>query len=391
MNKHGWTYMKLGEIAIVAAGQGAPQGDSNYCNSGTPFIKAGNLEELVKGNSEFSIQQVTEEVAQRHRLKLFEAGSILFAKSGMSCMKGWVYELKNNCYVVSHLAVVSPKGINPTFLLYYLQVNKPNSLVKDAAYPSISLKDIENMCVPVPSTDKQEAIVAELDEINEAIEAMRQQIVDLNNLAQSTFYSMFGDPVTNEKGWEIKKLGSLADFKNGLNFGKSESYETIRFLGVSDFQNNYYISSEDLSDVPIDHKVPQEFLLNTNDIVFVRSNGSKKLIGRSVMIQTNEPTTFSGFCIRCRLFDNNILPLFLLFVAKNNSIVEYLTNSGRGCNISNINQKILTSTPIILPPLALQQQFAARVEAIEAAKAELNAQIAEMQTLLASRMDYYFD
>lgn len=392
MNKHDWTYKKLGDVASVAAGQGAPQGDSNYSEIGTPFVKAGNLEELVKGESIYSIQKVNEEVASRHRLKRYEAGSVLFAKSGMSCMKGWVYTIPIDCYIVSHLAIVTAgKSINPHFLNFYFQFNRPNTLVKDSAYPSISLKDIENMPIPVPSKNEQEWIVKELDEINEAIAALQQQVADLDTLAQSTFYDMFGDPVTNDKGWDIKHLGSLAEFKNGLNFDKSSSNKTIRFLGVADFQNNYYLDTNSLSFITVDQDVSQEYLLKTDDIVFVRSNGSKKLIGRSVLISAQQPATYSGFCIRCRLYDNNILPVFLLFISKNKNMIEFLTNSGRGCNISNINQKVLSITPIIFPPLPLQLKFKAKVEAIESAKAEINTQIADMQALLASRMDYYFD
>ena len=83
-------YKKLRDIAVVSAGQGAPQGENNYTNIGIPFIKAGNLIELLSGKQERDVQKVNEEVACNHRLKLYPAGTILFAKSGMSCMKGYV-------------------------------------------------------------------------------------------------------------------------------------------------------------------------------------------------------------------------------------------------------------------------------------------------------------
>ena len=68
-----------------------------------------------------------------------------------------------------------------------------------------------------------------------------------------------------------------------------------------------------------------------------------------------------------------------------------LTSSGRGCNIANINQKTLNAFPIILPPLELQRKFAAKVEAIEARKGEIEKSLRELQTLLDSRMDYWFN
>ena len=78
----------LKDIATISAGQGAPQGDSNYCEDGTPFVKAGNLAELIEGRPIDTIQKVSESVAKKHRLKLFPKGTVLFAKSGMSCLKG---------------------------------------------------------------------------------------------------------------------------------------------------------------------------------------------------------------------------------------------------------------------------------------------------------------
>ena len=99
----------LRDIAEIGAGQGAPQGDSNYCDYGIPFVKAGNLQDLTIGGSIDNIQKVSDEVAKKHRLKLFPKGTVLFAKSGMSCLKGYVYVLPKDAYVVSHLACITPK------------------------------------------------------------------------------------------------------------------------------------------------------------------------------------------------------------------------------------------------------------------------------------------
>ena len=391
--REGWTYKKLGEVADISAGQGAPQGENNYCSDGIPFIKAGNLESLINGMPEQTMQKVSDLVAKSHRLKLYKSGSVLFAKSGMSCMKGWVYTLKNDCYVVSHLAVITPhmQKTEGRYLNYYFQFNKPNTLVKDAAYPSISLKDIENISIPVPSLSEQQSIVAELDKINELISLKKAQLSDLDSLAQSIFYDMFGDPIENEKGWGIKALGTIADFKNGLNFSKEESGNCYKFLGVSDFQDNRIVCSDALNDIHLNDSISNEYLLQTGDIVFVRSNGSKELVGRNILMHITEPTTFSGFCIRCRLSDDDFNSVYLSYLLKAPSMRPVITNSGRGCNISNLNQKILSSLPIIHPPLSLQQEFAKRIELIEKQKVQISSTIKDLETLLASRMQYWFD
>lgn len=383
MSKHGWIYKKLGDVANVAAGQGAPQGDANYSEIGTPFVKAGNLEELVKGKSITSIQKVTEEVASGHRLKRYEAGSVLFAKSGMSCMKGWVYTLPMDCYVVSHLAIVTAKNVNPHFLNYYLRVNKPNTLVKDSAYPSISLKDIENMHIPVPPKAEQESIVAELDEVNEAITALLHQVSDLDTLARSTFYTMFGDPETNPKGWDVKKIGDICTLKSGDSSANNSKEGNLPYVKVADMnlaENADYILT---SSKFVDREQNQRGVFPIGTIIFPKRGGA-------ILTNKKRMTKVEVCC------DLNVMGVIPSEVIDNIYLYQWfkifdLSKVTSGSTVLQLNNCDIAPLKISLPPFALQQKFAAKVEAIESAKAEINAQIAEMQTLLASRMDYYFD
>lgn len=187
------TFIKLGDICDISAGQGAPQGDSNYCDNGTPFVKAGNLIELLQGKNETDIQKVSEDVAKKHKLKKYTAGSILFAKSGMSCMKGYVYQLKNDSYVVSHLAIVKPIKDSSDYIEYCLRHIKPNSLVKDEAYPSISLQDISNLKIPLPSLEEQIKISKQLYICTQIINKHKKQLERYDTLIKSRFIEMFGD------------------------------------------------------------------------------------------------------------------------------------------------------------------------------------------------------
>lgn len=175
---------KLREIAIIAAGQGAPQGENNYCNDGIPFIKAGNLVELLNGKKENEVQKVSESVARQHRLKLYPAGTVLFAKSGMSCMKGYVYQLKTPCYVVSHLACITATEISGEYLKFYFEFHKPNSLVKDESYPSISLSDIGEMRISYGSDREQREAVANLNKISRIIELRRLELQKIDDLVK---------------------------------------------------------------------------------------------------------------------------------------------------------------------------------------------------------------
>lgn len=279
----------------------------------------------------------------------------------------------------------------PKFLFYFCLDYNFERHNKAVTIPSLTKADLLKIDIPLPPKSTQLAIVSELDKINELIRLKKEQLKDFDNLAQSLFYEMFGDPVENEKGWEVKKLGEIGEFKNGLNFSKDENGHSIKFLGVSDFQNKKSIASDQLDCISLSECVQEDYLLKTGDIVFVRSNGKKELIGRSVKMYITEPTTYSGFCIRCRITDEKVDKDYIAILLKTPIIRQLMTNSGRGCNISNLNQKVLNSIPIILPPLSLQHLFAQHIEQIEREKSEIQKSIQDLETLLASRMQYWFE
>ena len=240
--------MKLSDMAVISAGQGAPQGESAYGTEGVPFIKAGDLASLLAGKKESEIQHVNESVAKKHRLKIYPAGSILFAKSGMSCMKGYVYKTESPCYVVSHLAIIIPTGCDGDYLKYYFQFHKPNSLVKDAAYPSISLADIGEMEINLPTQVEQQKIVNELEKVTELIALRKEQLAKLDRLVKSRFIELFGDPVDNPKNYLVKSLQELIDMgyityhldgNHGGDYPRSEEFvdSGVPYIGANSIVN----------------------------------------------------------------------------------------------------------------------------------------------------------
>ena len=282
------------------------------------------------------------------------------------------------------------------YLLYYLKTDSTiayiDAISRGTVRSNLRMSALNEFVIPYYAMDKQLSMVAELNTISESISLLQSQVSDLDVLTQAIFLDMFGDPLINPKHFNTIYLKDCSEFKNGINFSKNENGNEYKFLGVSDFGDKYTIKESELSSIHLTEALDEEYFLKENDIVFVRSNGSKSMIGRSVMIQdTISPTTYSGFCIRCRLVKDTIIPIFLLYLLKTDAIVNHITSSGRGCNINNLNQKILGEIPVMMPDLFLQESFAKKISSIEEAKASLNTQIAEMQTLLAARMQYWFE
>lgn len=373
--RKGWEYKKLGDCTQILDCQRKPVTKRDRKSGIYPYYGATGIQDYVDKY-------------------IFDGRFVLVGEDGAkwSSFTQSAFIIEGKTWVNNHAHVLRTNDfLVDSFLVYFLNYSDLDSYISGAIIRKLTQASLRNIDIPLPPKSTQLAIVSELDKINELIRLKKEQLKDFDNLAQSLFYEMFGDPVENEKGWEVKKLGEIGEFKNGLNFSKDENGHSIKFLGVSDFQNKKSIASDQLDCISLSECVQEDYLLKTGDIVFVRSNGKKELIGRSVKMYITEPTTYSGFCIRCRITDEKDDKDYISILLKTPIIRQLMTNSGRGCNISNLNQKVLNSIPIILPPLPLQRLFAQRIEQIEREKSEVQKSIQDLETLLASRMQYWFE
>lgn len=159
--------------------------------------------------------------------------------------------------------------------------------------------------------------------------------------------------------WKKVKLGDIATFSNGINFGKDAYSSGVKLITVSDFGNLYYPDYASLNEV--DEKVLRKNdYLKDGDIVFVRSNGNKELVGRCMLISNPPaPVTYSGFCIRARLNDTQLNdPHFFAYYFKSQIFRKAMSNSAVGANIQNLNQGLLSNHILSLPPLKEQKRIA---------------------------------
>lgn len=160
-------------------------------------------------------------------------------------------------------------------------------------------------------------------------------------------------------------LGYVANMKNGLNFNVVPDGKTLKFLGVGDFKDHYVLDSEEMfSDILVNDEITSEYMLQSGDIIFVRSNGSKELVGRAVMVENvTFPLSYSGFCIRFRNLRTDILnSKYLLYFFRSPYFRKQLEKYSQGSNITNINQVLLSQISIIIPPMEVQDEAIRRVE-----------------------------
>ena len=185
------------------------------------------------------------------------------------------------------------------------------------------------------------------------------------------------------------KYGDVAEFRNGLNFSKDSHGKGCKFIGVADFKDNFTPQWKLLGEINPFGVAKREDYLEPGDIIFVRSNGNKALVGRSLYIDLNEKSLYSGFCIRARLKTDDFLPLFLAYYTRTNFFKSAIT-SVAGTNINNVNQDILGNIMIPHYSIGIQKSIVAVLTSIDEKIAINNRINAELEAMAKTLYDYWF-
>lgn len=253
---------------------------------------------------------------------------------------------------------------------------------------TIDSEGFGNILTAVPPLVEQQAIADYLDnrcsKIDEIIAEATTSIEEYKELKQAVIDEALAG--YNEIHIKLRQLGTL---KNGLNFSHSDDDPNIMFLGVGCVKDNMFLDKqEQFDDLHVDFEVSEEYLLRDGDIVFVRSNGSKELVGRSVMVRNIDyPLTYSGFCIRFRNECTDlVMNEYLLYFFRTNHFKQSLLKySNDSTNINNLNQEMLNAIRIDAPIIDKQREI---VDFLDIRVGDMDALISEKQALIDDLQAY---
>ena len=364
-------------IEITGKALSGEWGTDDETGEGIPVLRTTNFtnEGVVNYND-----VVTRKITKKNiNDKFLRKGDIIIEKSGGSDKfpvgRVIYFDGVENTYLFNNftglLRVKDREVWYPRYIFYSLYANYKRGGTRSFENKTTGLHNlktdtyVEQFEVGEKSKKEQVSICNKLDKLHDVMKLREQELQMLNDLIKARFVEMFGDPVLNEKGWKTKPLLDMGKCKNGMNFHYDDSGVEINCLGVGDFKDLSVIdNTEQLPTVSLNEMPSEEYLLKDDDIVFVRSNGNKALVGRSVAVYPGDiPTTFSGFCIRYRKYDNAVTIPYLLRVLKADSIRKKM--AGRGANIQNLNQQILGTLVIPVPPIELQMEFSDFVKQVD--------------------------
>ena len=322
----------------------------------------------------------------------YDCECVLVAGNGDLNVK--YYNVKFDAYQRTYIIESKDKEyLNTKYLYYfmsiYIEILRNQSIGGVIKY--IKLGNLTDARIPVPSLKEQLKVVEILDKAKKVLDKRKEAIDLLDELVKSKFIEMFGDPVQNPLGWQVKPFLDSGNCKNGMNFSATETGVELQYLGVGDFKDLSKIEDvNNLGKVSLNKMPSTEYLLQDGDIVFVRSNGNKALVGRCLAVYPNGiPTTYSGFCIRYRKTDKSLEIPYLLQVLKTDSMRKNM--AGRGANIQNLNQKILGELMIPIPPIELQNQFVDFVKQVDKLKFKMEESLKALENNFNSLMQKAFE
>ena len=395
--RKGWENKKLGEVCTLIS-DGSHNPPKGIDHSLYRMISSQNVFDDNLQITEDNVRYITESdhLCENKRTKLQKDVVLLtiVGTIGRSCV------LKGNegCLTLQRsVAALHPSDqIMPRYLMHCLIGNRHtlNQEAHGIAQKGIYLKQLSSLSIPLPPKSTQLAIVTELDKINELIRLKKEQLKDFDNLAQSLFYEMFGDPVENEKGWEVHllktlctKIGSGATPKGGSKSYKKEGTSLIRSLNI----HNNEFKFKDLAYIDDDQAD------SLNNVIVQENDVLLNITGASVARCCIVPTEVLPARVNqhvCILRHGNLIDAkYLNRLLTNGNYQQLLQRlaKSKAATREALPKSIVDKLSIPLPPLSLQRLFAQRIEQIEREKSEVQKSIQDLETLLASRMQYWFE
>ena len=395
--KQGWEIKKLGEVCEIINGFAFKS--QLFREEGEDILRISNIQ-----NGYVDLTDIAHFSKDDYPKTNFEKYAVLpndivVALSGATTGKFGINKTGKVLYLNQRVAICREYAskLNHLFLLYYLQTQSKYFLesAEGVAQPNLSTEQMKQYNICIPPLTEQEKIVAELDCLSGIIEKKKQQFKELDTLAQSIFYEMFGNPIDNEKGWEVKKLGEVSEvtsFKrvliedvveSGIPFIRGTELSALSKLSNSkDYQFTLFITPEHYERVKAISGVPQ-----IGDLL-IPSINSEGLIWE---LDTDEPRYYK---------DGRVLWVHTNHQYSDSKALRYIISNklrlmynelASGVTFIELKLFVLRDMLLPFPPLPLQQEFASKIEAIEKQKELIKQSIAETETLFNSRMDYYFN
>lgn len=380
---------KLSAFCKTSSGGTPSRTIPEFFENGTiPWIKSGEL----KNRYVYVVEEkITQAAVDQSSAKIVPKGALLIAMYGATVgeVSQLIFDATTNQAICS---IIPDESICDTNYLYrYLQSQKNNllGLRVGGGQPNISQGIIRDLIVPLPSLEEQRRIALILDKASEIRQKRQQAIAKLDELLQATFIDMFGDPIKNEKGWKIGKIGDMLE---SVKYGSSDKATLDGEVPILRMNNITYSGEMYLADLKYitADQADEKYLVKQGDILFNRTN-SKELVGKTAVYNGPEPMAYAGYLVRGRTLPEYMPEYISGFLNSSwgKSTLQSMCKSIIG--MANINAKEFQSIRLPIPPSDLQKQFTKKVHAIREHKLKLEKQLVQNDELFKALQQKAFN
>ena len=287
---------------------------------------------------------------------------------------------------------VSPE-LDNQYLYYFLKSDIALCFIKNIATGSVrdnlKLSMLYEFPINLPNIKKQKEIVHTLDTLQSIITHRKQQLEKLDLLVKARFVEMFGEPILNEKGWNMVTIGDIVtEVKYGTSKPAVEGGK-YPYLRMNNLTYDGHLDLTNLKMIDIPDSEIEKCIVHRGDVLFNRTN-SIELVGKTCVFDKDEDMVIAGYIIRVRL-KSIMLPIVLSYFMNTDALKKKLRNMAKGAvNQANINAQEFKSINIYLPPIELQTQFADFVKQVDKSRVAVQKALDETQLLFDSLMQEYF-
>lgn len=387
-----WPTSTLGDVCEIVSGATPKTGNPDFWGGDVSWVTPKDLSGLEHKYLTDTPRKITAEGFKSCSASMLPIDSVLFssrAPIGLVAINKIPV-----CTNQGFKSMVPREGhISPDYLYWWLRIHRDviQGKGRGATFKEVSKKIVQEIQIPLPPLTEQKRIAGILDTADALRIKRRETLAQLENLIQSTFLNMFGDPVTNPMGWEKATLGELAVTKpnNGV-FRKNPDYSESRDLGlpvvwVAELFRGNMIDTSNSRRLEATAKEIDKYGLRCGDILFCRS--SLKLDGiafNNVYLGKTNQALFECHLIRISPKTDICDPMFLNLQLRSAPMRAVLKLKSKTATMTTIDQRALSSVEVVLPPLDIQLSYAAVVDSVERQKVRQHAHLDELDTLFAS-------
>lgn len=390
-----WKKTDLGEVCTIIAGGTPKRSEPSFWEGEIPWVK---ISDMLQGRITKTEERITNEGLEQSAAKLLPAGTVLvsiFATIGRTATLG--VQATTNQAIVG----VIPKR-EDTFDLRFLEYCLENGAIdlkrraRGVAQANINGSVLKQLKIPLPPLEEQKRIAGILDAADRLRAQRRETLAQLDTLLQSTFLELFGDPVTNPKGWEVVKLGDNISIRGGYAFKSGDilakSDAGIPLIRIGEV-NRKEFDPRNMVKLPRSYleKHPNYIVKRGQIVMSLTGTVGKDDYGNAVFIDGSSDEYLLNQRVAEITPGDDIDPIYLVLLLAQPDVKRILTGRSRGVRQANISNKDVTNLRVPLPTLDLQRRFAAIVESVEKQKTRQRAHLAELDALFASLQSRAFN